>query len=429
VSAAGEARLRRDIGTLGASLLVLNGLIGAGIFALPSRVAVSAGDLSPWLFLAVGLVFLVVVLSFAALASYFEESGGPVLYARAAFGDGAGFATGWLLFVSRSSAFAANATVMAAYLGAVVPSLDNGPGRALVIVVTTACLTWANVRGVRSGIRTMLVLTVFKLTPLMILVALGLGHVRIETFLPDLATPVSDLGATALLMVYAFVGFETVGVTAGETADPRRRLPGALLRTVIGISLFYFLIATVFVAVVPAAAYGGATLVDVGRGLAGNFGALAITIAAVFSIGGNLSSSMLAAPRLLYALAQHRMMPTSLGRIHERYRTPHVAILVMGALCLGLALSGTFTALAIASTLSRLLAYLLCIAALPRVRAAASDAVRREAFRLPGGFAIPALSLVLCLILIAQSTLANWLAVGALLAVGLVFLGLARRRA
>lgn len=427
MSEAGRVRLRREIGTLGASLLVLNGLIGAGIFALPGRVAVNAAELSPWLFLLVGFVFLCVVLTFAALASYYEHSGGPVLYARDAFGDVAGFGTGWLLFVSRSAAFSANVTVMAAYLGAVVPALDSTAGRAAVICAATAALTWANVVGVRTGVHTMLVLTIFKITPLALLVLLGLGHVSTDTLWPAGVLGIDNPGPTVLLMIYAFVGFETIGVTAGETANPRQRLPLALLRTVIGISLFYCLIVMVFVAVVPAGDYAEASLVEVGRLLAGPAGALAITIAAVFSIGGNLSSSMLAAPRLLYALAEHGMLPRRIAYIHPHFRTPSVAIIGMGVLCLGLALSGTFTALAVASTLSRLLAYVVCIAALPRIRAAAEGEVRQEAFTLPGGWLLPALAMVVCCGLMMQTTLANWLAVAGLLAIGIVLYGFARR--
>jgi APA family basic amino acid/polyamine antiporter len=427
VSEAGAARLRRDIGTLGASLLVLNGLIGAGIFALPGRVASNAAELSPWLFLLVGGVFLCVVLTFAALASYYEHSGGPVLYARDAFGDVAGFGTGWLLFISRSAAFSANVTVMAAYLGAVVPVLDSPAGRAGVICAATAALTWANVVGVRTGVRAMLVLTIFKITPLALLVLLGLGHVSAETLWPAEVLGIDNPGPTILLMIYAFVGFETIGVTAGETDRPRQRLPMTLVRTVIAISLFYFAIVVVFVAVVPPGEYADASLVDVGRLLAGSGGALAITVAAVFSIGGNLSSSMLAAPRLLYALAEHRMLPRGFAYVHPHFRTPSVAIIGMGILCLGLALSGTFTALAVASTLSRLLAYVVCIGALHRIRAAAGETLRQEAFTLPGGWLLPALAMLVCGGLMLQTTLANWLAVGGLLAIGILLYGFARR--
>ena len=156
------AQLRRDIGFFGAAFLVLNAMIGAGIFALPGKVAVNAGMLSPWLFLAVGVVFLAVVLTFAELASYFRESGGPVLYATYAFGPLAGFGTGWMLFLSRMTAFAANANVMAIYLGSLFPWFGHGAGRAAVISVVTLGLTYANILGVKDGVRTMGFFTVLK---------------------------------------------------------------------------------------------------------------------------------------------------------------------------------------------------------------------------------------------------------------------------
>jgi amino acid transporter len=145
------AQLRRDIGFFGAAFLVLNAMIGAGIFALPGKVAVNAGMLSPWLFLAVGVVFLAVVLTFAELASYFRESGGPVLYASYAFGPLAGFGTGWILFLSRMTAFAANANVMAIYLGSLFPWFAEGVGRTAVISIVTLGLTYANILGVKDG--------------------------------------------------------------------------------------------------------------------------------------------------------------------------------------------------------------------------------------------------------------------------------------
>ena len=429
MSEAGEARLRRDIGTLGATLLVLNGLIGAGIFALPGRVAANAGLASPWLFLVVGLAFLTVVLSFAALASYFDESGGPAVYASEAFGPLVGFGTGWILFISRVTAFAANITVMATYLGGVVPWFGDGIGRAVLITGFIAGLTWANVLGVRDGMRTMLVLSVLKITPLLLLILLGLSHVTGATLLPGADATIDKLGETSLLLIYAFVGFETIGITAGETANPRKRLPRALVRTVLAIAVLYFLIVLVYVSVIPPSAYAEATLVDVGRALAGGVGGLAIALAAVFSIAGNLSSIMLGIPRLLFALGEHGMISRHFASVHPRFHTPHVAIVSMGGLCLALALSGTFSALAVASSLSRLLAYVVCIAALPRIARGASEAIRAEAFALPGGILIPLIALGICIVLILQTTLANWIAVGALLAVGAVLYLVERRAA
>jgi amino acid transporter len=421
------AQLRRDIGFFGAAFLVLNAMIGAGIFALPGKVAVNAGMLSPWLFLAVGVVFLAVVLTFAELASYFRESGGPVLYATYAFGPLAGFGTGWILFLSRMTAFAANANVMAIYLGSLFPWFGEGVGRATVISVLTLGLTYANILGVKDGVRTMGVFTVFKVLPLILLVLLGLQHVTAGTLIPSASAVIGDLGGTTLLLIYAYVGFETMAVTAGETSEPRRTLPRALMRTVIGTGLLYFLIVLVFISVIPADTYADATLVDVGRMLAGPAGAVAITLAAVFSIGGNLAGTMIAAPRLIFALGENRLLPAWFGHIHPKYATPDNSILVMGGLAMLMALTGSFVELAVASSLSRMLSYILCIASLPVIRNRASDEMRARAYRIRGGYAIPLVGLAICLWLTAQANADNWRTVGLLLAIGFVLYAVERR--
>jgi amino acid transporter len=421
------AQLRRDIGFFGAAFLVLNAMIGAGIFALPGKVAVNAGLLSPWLFLAVGVVFLAVVLTFAELASYFRDSGGPVLYASYAFGPLAGFGTGWVLFLSRMTAFAANANVMAIYLGSLYPWFGEGIGRTTVISIVTLGLTYANILGVKDGVRTMGFFTVLKVLPLILLVLLGLQHVTTGTLIPSASAVIEDLGGTTLLLVYAYVGFETMAVTAGETTEPRRVLPRALIRTVIGTGLLYFLIVLVFISVIPEDTYADATLVDVGRVLAGPAGAIAITLAAVFSIGGNLAGTMIAAPRLIFSLAENRLLPAWFGNVHPRYATPDHSILVMGGLALAMALTGSFVELAVASSLSRMLSYIVCIASLPIIRNRADDAMQARAYRIRGGYLLPLVGLAICLWLTAQATAENWRTVGMLLAVGFVLYAVERR--
>jgi APA family basic amino acid/polyamine antiporter len=421
------AQLRRDIGFFGAAFLVLNAMIGAGIFALPGKVAVNAGMLSPWLFLAVGVVFLAVVLTFAELASYFRESGGPVLYATFAFGPLAGFGTGWILFLSRMTAFAANANVMAIYLGSLFPWFADGIGRTAVISMVTLGLTYANILGVKDGVRTMGFFTVLKVLPLILLVLLGLQHVTTGTLIPSASDVIGDLGGTTLLLIYAYVGFETMAVTAGETTEPRRVLPRALIRTVIGTGLLYFLIVLVFISVIPADTYADATLVDVGRSLAGPVGAVAITLAAVFSIGGNLAGTMIAAPRLIFALAENKLLPAWFGNIHSKYATPDHSILVMGGLALVMALTGSFVELAVASSLSRMLSYILCIGALPVIRNRASEEMNARAYRIRGGYTVPLVGLTICLWLTAQANAQNWKTVGILLAIGFVLYAIERR--
>ena len=421
------AQLRRDIGFFGAAFLVLNAMIGAGIFALPGKVAVNAGLLSPWLFLAVGVVFLAVVLTFAELASYFRDSGGPVLYASYAFGPLAGFGTGWVLFLSRMTAFAANANVMAIYLGSLYPWFGEGIGRTAVISIVTLGLTYANILGVKDGVRTMGFFTVLKVLPLILLVLLGLQHVTTGTLIPSASAVIEDLGGTTLLLVYAYVGFETMAVTAGETTEPRRVLPRALIRTVIGTGLLYFLIVLVFISVIPEDTYADATLVDVGRALAGPAGAIVITLAAVFSIGGNLAGTMIAAPRLIFSLAENRLLPAWFGNVHPRYATPDHSILVMGGLALAMALTGSFVELAVASSLSRMLSYIVCIASLPIIRNRADDTMKARAYRIRGGYLLPLVGLAICLWLTAQATADNWRTVGMLLAIGFVLYAVERR--
>jgi len=423
-----QSKLLRGIGFAGAAVLVLNSVIGAGIFALPSAVSERAGVWSPWLFLVIGVLVITIVLTFAELSSYFKRSGGPVLFTGTAFGPLVGFSTGWLFFISRMQAFAANVTVMALYLGAVWPWFTTGIGRSLLITAVCCILTWVNILGVKEGVRTMAVITFFKIVPILLLIALGLQHISGDTLFPATMPTLDDLGGTTLLLIYAFVGFESATIISGETKKPKETVPKALVRTIVFIGIFYFLVVLVYISVLPDAGTSGATLIDVGRELMGPAGAILITFAAFFSIGGNLSSIMLAVPRLSFALAEQRLLPQWFGYVHPRYATPSNSVLFLGVMALGFALSGQFAWLAAASSLTRLLAYVLCIGALPIIRNKATDEQKRDAYRLKGGLIIPAVALVLCLWIGAQSSAKSWIVTAILLAIGLVLYAFAARQ-
>jgi APA family basic amino acid/polyamine antiporter len=423
-----KGHLLRGIGFAGLAVLVLNSVIGAGIFALPAAISARAGILSPWLFLVIGVLVISVVLTFAELSSYFKNSGGPVLFTTRAFGPLVGFSTGWILFISRMTAFAANTTVMAIYLGAVWPWFAEGIGRTLLIVTVVGALTFANYRGVKDGVRTMAVITFFKLAPIVLLIVLGLQHVSGDTLFPASLPTIDDLGGTTLLLIYAFVGFESATIISGETKKPKQTMPRALVATVIATGVLYFLIVLVYISVLPGAGDSGATLIDVGRELMGPTGVVLITLAAFFSIGGNLSSIMLAIPRLTYALAEERLLPKWFGKVHEKYSTPSNSILLLGGLGLVFALSGSFVWLAAASSLTRLISYVLCIGALPVIRKKATAEERQEAYTLKGGYTIPLIALLLCLWIGIQSELRSWLVTGGLLVVGLILYSLAAKR-
>lgn len=420
-------KLARDIGIYGFAFIVLNGMIGAGIFALPSRIAANAGLLSPWLFLVVGALFILLVLSFAELASYFRDTGGQVLYVNYAFGRVAGFSTGWLLYISKIMAFAANVNVMATYLALLVPWVGQGVGKIGLLAVFCGFLTVANVLGVKDGVRTMGVLTVFKLAPLLLLIVLGVRYINGDVLIPGDFPVIEHFGATILLLVYAFLGFESSLVTAGETARPRRNIPRALIFTIVATALFYFLITLVYIAVLPQGGIDKSTLVDLGRALAGPVGAILITLAAVFSVASNLSVSVITTPRLTLAMAEHDSLPAWFGRIHEKYATPHNSIIFYGVVVFIFAATGSFAFLAIAASLSRLLTYLACVVAVPVIRKKSSADMAKHAFRLPFGNTIPLIGAVICVWMIAQAELKSWLMLTALLAVGLVLFAVARK--
>ncbi len=423
-----ERDLVRGIGVFGSALLVLNGLVGAGIFALPPIVAARAGALGPWLFLGAGFLFIAVVLTFAELSGFFRKSGGPVLYATVAFGPLIGFSTGWIYYISRAGALAANSHIMATYLAALVPWFGTNIGRAVVIVAVLGGLTAVNAVGVRDSIRALTLFTLLKVLPLLALILLGFAHLSPNTFFPASLPTIDDLGGTVLLLMYPFIGFESALVTAGETKRPRETIPKTLILTVIATGVFYFLIMLVYNAVLPGATDPDATLVDVGRVLAGPVGAVVITLAAVFSIGGNLSGTMLAGPRLTFALAEQRLLPDWFSEVNPRYSSPANSVVFLGGLALILALSGSFVLLAVATSLTRLIAYSVCIAALPVVKQKAAVEAEAGEFRLPGGYTIPVLAFLLCLWVISHSPLDSWLITGGLLIVGLIPYFLTQRR-
>lgn len=403
-------------------------MVGSGIFALPPVIAANAGNLSPWLFVATSVLFMTVVLTFAELASFFRESGGPVLYATAAFGPLVGFSTGWMYYISRAVALAANARVMQIYLGALWPWFNSDLGQLVVVITIIGGLTLINVYGVRNGIRTLGYFTVLKVVPLLVMILLGLQYFSAETLLPTASDSVNDPGGTVLLLLYAFIGFETVLITAGETEKPRSTLPKMLILMVIATGVFYCLIMAVYNSVLPGSTDPDATLIDVGRELAGPVGVFAITLTAIFSIGGSLSSMMLAGPRLTFALAENRLLPDWFGRIHARFSTPANSVMFLGGLAFLIAVSGSFVKLAIATSLARLIAFIVCIAALPVIRNRAdADAVARS-FRIWGGYTIPASAFVLCVWVVSKSPPDSWLIVGGLLVLGLIPFFLTQRR-
>jgi amino acid transporter len=402
----GDSLLKRDISRLGFAAMSLNSVIGAGIFGLPAVAAARAGDFAPWMFVICGVLTLTIVLSFARASSLVRETGGVIVYASNAFGPFVGFQTGWLTYLSRVSSQAANANLLVTYLSWFWTPLDTHPWRGVALTLLIGGMTWLNVVGVRNSIAVIYMFTVMKLLPLSLLVLFGLGKVDPATLFGAEFPELGTFGGTVLVLLYAFVGFEGAVVNAGEGRNPRRDLPRALVQTTVVIAVFYFLIQWVSSATLPELGESRTALADVATVLFGTLGAAALTLGAAFSIGGNMMTGAFSAPRMTWALALEKSLPAWFGKVHERHRTPHNSIIFYGAMSLALGLSGTFVWLAVMSTLVRLLAYMVSIAALPRLRRQ-TDAPEL-AFDLPGGMLIPGLALLLCLWLVLQAPLSAW---------------------
>jgi len=410
--------LARQLSAFGVWLLVINGIIGAGIFGLPAEAARLAGDFSPWVFVICAAVMLPVMLCFAELASHFDGTGGPVRYAGSVFGPFAGFQAGWAFYVARLTAFSANASLLVAAVGYFWPAADRPGVRLALLFVLCAGLTAVTSIGTRRAMGSLGLLTLLKFLPLVSLVVYGLLR------LPDamlaavqvVPPPDAQLGAAVLLVFYAFVGFESGLVPAGEARDPRRDMPRALYWAIGVVALLYFALQTVSVTVLPGLASTKRPLVEVSGALFGPAGALAMMAGMVASVGGNLAGALFSTPRVTYALARDGQLPAGFAWVSPRFGTPAVSIAVFGAAGFLLAAAGSFVWLAGLSVLTRVLIYVGCIAALPALRRRAAESP--GVLRLPGGLFIPALAVGVCLALLTQVKPADYLVTGAMLAVG-----------
>lgn len=426
----GEQRdvgLKKEISTLGFGAIALNGTIGAGIFALPAIALELAGLFSPWIYVACGILIMAIVFVFARVASYFSDTGGPVTYATQAFGPFVGFQAGWLMTLSRAAAFAANAHLMVTYAGWFWEPLADGTVHLVAVGLVCVVLTAINIIGIRQGMMAIFALTVLKLLPLILLVFLGISQTNPQIFTGADIPPLYSLGDTMLIVFYAFVGFESAVVPAGEARNAKRDIPVALVRTILAITVFYFLIQIVTISVAPDVIGSRTPLADVAMVLLGTAGAAILTLGAVFSITGNLTSSMLSAPRMLYAMGQLGSLPGWFGRIHPRFQTPTNAILFYAGFSIVLAMSGGFAFLAVISTIVRLMVYVMCIATLPVLHRKLGE--YEGQFRLWGGMAIPIIALVISIWLMTHASLKSWTTTGAFLILGAVLYLLTRHRA
>jgi amino acid transporter len=382
--------------------LTINAIIGAGIFGLPAEVFARVGAYSLASFFVCGVAVTLIILCFAEVSSRFSSTGGPYVYAREAFGPLAGFEVGWMMWIARLTAFAANCNLLVAYLAFFVPAVQGGMWRAATITLVVAGLTIVNLIGVRNAATLGNVLTVSKLVPLFLFAVIGGFFVDATAFRATVHATFGDFSVSVLLLIYAFTGFEMAAIPSGELRDPGRDLPRALLTAMVVVFGLYMAIQFVAIGTLPELARSTRPLADAAGRFLGPIGASVIAAGAVVSILGNLNVTILVAPRLPFAMAERRELPRLMAATHARFHTPHVAILVTSVLVLALTLSGTFVYAATISVLARLVSYAMTCAALPVLRRSPTAPPAR--FAVPGGPAIAVVSLALVAWLVSNST-------------------------
>jgi len=422
-------QLIRAIGRWSLVALVVNSIIGSGIFGLPSTVAALTGKASVWAVLIAGAGMSIIMGCYAEVASRFQQAGGPYLYARLAFGRFMGIQTAWMLWLGQVAAPAANANLFVIYLGEFFPRANDPWPRALILTALIGILALINVRGVRAGSQISNLFTAAKLIPLIAVIVLGtlvLAHHHWQV-VPKTAQ-VANTGQwmkAVLLLVFAYGGFETALAPMSEAKNPRRDAPFALFTALLVCTVIYALIQWVVVGALPDATHSTRPLADVAGIAVGSAGAGLVAVGALISFYGYLSAKILAMPRVLFALGEKGDFPKFFAAVHPRFQTPYVSIVAFSALVWIFSLIGEFKWNVTLSAVARLLYYGVGCAALPVLRRTQPHGAM---FHLPAGNYLAVFGIVLCLSLVTRVDFGQSLIMAATIGLAFVNWVVARRR-
>ncbi|MBR0552047.1 APC family permease [Stakelama marina] len=413
----------RVVGVFGASLMSVNGMIGAGIFALPALLYDKTGAFAPWMFLIFGALFACGTLIAAQLAAMFRSSGGPQLYVQAAFGPVLGFQVGWLHVIAMAAGRAATLHVLVSYLAVFFPALDGPVARPVAVLSLLLALGGVSLSGMRRAIDGLAVGTVLKVTPIVVLCAAAFakGGMSFSFRPPDLGT----FDSVALLVFFAFSGASNAANSAGEVKEPRRTLPVSMLLSLAMIVAFYMIVEWAFIAAGAPSSGNGTPLAAAAGKVMGPAGAVALTLAAVFSIASNSLTYFVGGPRVIYGMAERGLLPDRLTHLSPRFLTPDWAIILFTLMVAVVSLSGTFAFLAEVTALGAQFIGLCMIGAfvLFRIRGRGEESRGLSPFWI----AIVAVTVAFAIYAALQATLAAYMLIVALLLVGSVLGMLARR--
>lgn len=419
----------RSIGRWTMTALVINCIIGSGIFGVPSELIRLLGRASPLAMVVAAAAMAVIMACFAEVASQFSEPGGAYLYVRTAFGRFAGLQVGWFWLLAVVGGGAASANLFVSYLAELLPGVDQGLARLGVLGALIAVPTAANYAGVRSGALLSNLTAVAKLVPLGLLIVLGIARFRHQAQvipIAAIASPGWTPWLTALLLLlFSYGGYEDALVPAGEVKRPRTTVPFALGAGLAICAAVYTMLQLVTVVTVGAHTTTR-PIADVAAALIGPGGARLVAVAVMVSTYGWISGGMLNAPRLPYAFAAHGDCPTALGALHPRFNTPAVAIVLYAALVWVLAGTGTFLWVLELTAGSMMVLYAGVCLALIRLRRLQPTA---DALRVPAGPVLAVAGTLLSIGLLTQLDVRQILLMGVTALVATANWAWARRQA
>jgi Amino acid transporters len=415
-----EEGLIRAVGVRGLTAAIINFTVGAGIFVLPAVVAGKIGNAAPVAYLVCAVAMMLIVMCFAEAGSRVSLSGGTYAYAEVAFGPYIGFLVA--IFLWFGSAVLASAAVVNVFVDALAqfnPALGTTVPRAVIIIAAYAGLAIVNIRGVKIGSGVVQTVTAAKLIPLILLVGFGFFVIKGANLTWPGMPSGADLARTSIVLIFAFTGVESALTPSGEVINPARTVPRAIFTALAITTVLYIAIQIVAQGVLgpELATNTKAPLAAAAYRVLGDGGRILILAGAAVSTFGYVAGDMLASPRTVYAMGRDGLLPPLTSSVHERFATPHVAILIHAIFCAAIALSGTFVTLAVLAVLTCLCVYLVCCFATLELRRKNVHQEGAIPFRVPGGPVIPVLAAAVVIWLISSSTRQEFLAVGLLFVV------------
>ena len=416
-----QTGLVRTIGRWSLGALMVNTMVGASIFGVPALIAGRLGQWSPFGFLVAFGVIALIAACMAEVASQFRDTGGPYLYTRVAFGRFLAIQNGWLTWLTRIAAASAVANLFIIYLAEFFPQVTKPWTRAAVLIGLIGFLAVVNYRGVSRGSQLSNIFTATKVGLLTFFVIAGLAALALRPEIrvnpvPIHATPSAWFEAV-LLMMYSYAGFDAALIASGETRDTRKDIPFALFSAIAATTLLYISVQYLVIHTISNAGESAAPVVDSARHFLPHLAVRIVAAGTLISAFGYLSANMLHTPRVTFAMGERGDFPTYFARIHPRFQTPHVSIVIFGGLLVIFSIAGDFPGNAMLSIVSRLFVYGSVAAALPVLRKKCPNV---DAFRLPGGVFVSALALLVIAVLITRMHLGEFLVIAVTTALAFV---------